>query len=83
MKTVKTVTSRAIAKLVGYFAPLYAIVLGASVSIARISEGTPFTTALYVGLTTAGLIIVAMVFIGALIVYDFHRRFEVGLRQRR
>lgn len=86
MKTVKAakpVTSRDIAKLVVYCALLAALVLGASVSVALIGEGTPFTTALYTGLTTTALILVAMGFIGVLIVNDFRRRFEKGLRQNK
>jgi len=81
-RTEKPVTSRDIAKLLVYSAPLYAIVLGVSVFIARTSEGTSFTTALYAGLTTAALILVTMVFISTLIIYDFRRRFEKGLRQK-
>lgn len=82
-KTVKPVTSRAIATILIYLAPLYyALALGASVFIARTSEGTSPSTALHEGLAMAGVIFVAMIFALALIAYDFRRRFKADLRQK-
>lgn len=81
-KTMKPVTSRDITKIMIVFTLLSSLIIGAAIFIARVNDGTPSTTALYVGLTTAALIIMVMIFISILIIRDFRERFKESLQQR-